>query len=208
MLWLQSKQAAAGNRLVEMVEVKSEDEPSSSPPPAPSEESDIPPVTLRGTLSNVFNPMVVGLLCAVVVVLIPPLQRLLFERVPLIRSVTESLGVMSIGGHLLVLGFGLWPFKVQMEWLIIFLAAGIRLVIVPAVLFALFFGTGLYDTVSRVEVAWVPLTLSGTPSNLGVVVLASIFRSDAAPQILLVAYLCALVTVPGFNVALLSLLTR
>ena len=197
-----SRRAPATAAAVELREMtdsdKDEGDRSSPPPLVPASP---PAVSLRTVLPLVANPVVLAVLAGTAVALVPPVQRLLFETVPLLAAATETLGSCNVGAHLLILGMGLYPLQPLAAWPLLSLAACVRLLLVPALAFLLYF---LLLHPRDLTLAWVPLTLSGTPTNLGVLVVAALFGADSAPQILLLSYMGALVTVPFFNIVLLS----
>jgi predicted permease len=173
----------------------SDEEPKAVPVPPPR-------LSLRSVLVLVANPVVLAVIAGTIVALITPLQQVLFVQAPLIANVAETLGNCNVGAHLLILGFGLYPFRPLPDWPLLALAACVRLLLVPSVVFVLYFL--LFHPSIDLTLAWVPLTLSGTPSNLGILVVANLFGADSAPQVLLLSYLGALATVPFFNIVLLS----
>ncbi len=160
-----------------------------------------PPLSLRSVLVLVANPVVVAVVAGTAVALVSPAQRALFVSAPLVANVAETLGNCNVGAHLLILGFGLYPFRPLSDWPLLALAACVRLLVVPSLVFLLYFWL-LHPL--DLTLAWVPLTLAGTPSNLGILVVAGLFGADCAPQVLLLSYLGALATVPFFNIVLLS----
>ncbi len=201
MLWLARQHRLQHAAAFELASIASEEEGSS-----PEQQSDaVPPappaVTCRSVAGLVFNPVVLCVMAGVLTALVSPLQHFLFVAFPLFARVAETLADCNVGAHLLILGFGLYPFRVATEWRLLSLVTCVRLVIVPAVVFVLYF---LLLHPRDLTLAWVPLTLAGTPTNLGVLVIAGMFKSEAAPQILAMSYLSALVTVPFFNIVLLS----
>jgi predicted permease len=180
---------------LELEELSEEEQPQALPVPPPR-------LSLRSVLVLVANPVVVAVIAGTIVALITPLQQVLFVEAPLIANVAETLGNCNVGAHLLILGFGLYPFRPLSDWPLLALAACVRLLLVPSVVFVLYFL--LFHPSVDLTLAWVPLTLSGTPSNLGILVVANLFGADSAPQVLLLSYLGALATVPFFNIVLLS----
>jgi hypothetical protein len=166
-----------------------------------------PKVPVKEVLKHVFNPITISVIVGVIVALIPPLQHFLFVTFPLLAKVASTLGDANVGAHLLILGLGMYPLKLESEWLLVIVSTLVRLLIVPAVFFTfmlVFFRSFILSLPPALS--WVPLTLSGTPTNLGMLVMADRFGSKGAPQILLCCYLVGLATVPFFNVMIFSVI--
>jgi predicted permease len=168
----------------------------------------------------IFNPVVVAVLLGCFVSVVSPLQRVLFFSVPVLAQVcckeiqttfvlfcssskvSETLGSCNVGAHLLLLGLQLLPFERPVAWPLVFLASAVRLVLVPAVFFLAVLA--LLPPGRDAALLWTPLALSGTPANLGLLVVAAKLHDPAiAPQLLVFSYAGAILTVPLFNVLIL-----
>ena len=139
----------------------------------------LPSLSISTILILVFNPQTISCILGIVVAMIPPLQSFVFgETFTLISTVSRTLGDANVAGHLLILGIGLIPLQVVSEWPLLFAAAALRLIIVPAIFFT-FVLTVFRPLVASMplEVAWVPLTLASTPTNLGILVIALMLGS-------------------------------
>jgi predicted permease len=164
---------------IELVEKGTDGEEEGQVEGQVEERETLPELSFIKILILVFNPQTLSCIFGIIVALIPPLQAFLFgETFTLFSTVTRTLGDANVPGHLLILGIGLIPLKVVSEWPLLLAAASLRLIVVPALVFV-FLLTVLRPLVLHVplEVAWVPLTLASTPTNLGILVIALMLGS-------------------------------
>ena len=189
------------NEVVEMSEM------GKTPTLDSATNADLPVITLKSLALLVFNPVVIAVLLGCVVALIPPVQHVLFVDFPLIAGLSDTLGQCNVGAHLLLLGFDLYPLKkLELPKLLLASSTAVRLVLVPTLVFLFYFLVLRSVFALDGTLMWVPLMLSGTPSNLGIVVIGRLFKSEVASQILLVSYACCIITVPFWNSVVLGIL--